>query len=79
MLPIPDTAGRVGEIVSFSINPTFPKGNRRSGTAASFTSGVAAAVDARTEPGATAAGVVAGCAEAAVRAVEAGAEAPVVA
>lgn len=46
MLGIPDTAGRAGEIGSFSIDRTFPMGNRRSGTAASFVSSVTAAVDA---------------------------------
>ncbi|WP_067827735.1 TerD family protein [Nocardia inohanensis] len=40
------TAGRSGEIVSFALEQSFPMGNRRSGTAASFVASVKAATDA---------------------------------
>jgi hypothetical protein len=39
------TGGRVGTIVSFSLEQTFPMGNRRSGTAASFITSVTSATD----------------------------------
>nr|WP_083898080.1 TerD family protein [Nocardia vinacea] len=39
------TGGRVGTIVSFSLEQTFPMGNRRSGTAASFIASVTSATD----------------------------------
>jgi hypothetical protein len=39
------TGGRVGSIVSFSLEQTFPMGNRRSGTAASFIASVTSATD----------------------------------
>ncbi|TQM25434.1 stress response protein SCP2 [Nocardia bhagyanarayanae] len=40
------TDGRSGAIVSFSLEQTFPMGNRRAGTAASFISSVTSATDA---------------------------------
>lgn len=40
------TDGRSGSIVSFSLEQTFPMGNRRAGTAASFISSVTSATDA---------------------------------
>ncbi|WP_232850850.1 TerD family protein [Nocardia acididurans] len=40
------TEGRSGDIVSFTLEQTFPMGNRRAGTAASFISSVTAATDA---------------------------------
>lgn len=39
------TVGRAGEIVSFSLEQSFPMGARRSGTAAGFITSVTAAVD----------------------------------
>ncbi|MRH91549.1 TerD family protein [Nocardia sp. SYP-A9097] len=40
------TAGRAGTIVSFTLEQSFPMGNRRSGTATSFISSVTSATDA---------------------------------
>ncbi|WP_228002977.1 TerD family protein [Nocardia australiensis] len=40
------TGGRAGVIVSFALEQTFPMGNRRSGTAASFVASVTSAADA---------------------------------
>ncbi|WP_280443860.1 TerD family protein [Nocardia brasiliensis] len=40
------TNGRVGSIVSFALEQTFPMGSRRSGTAASFIASVTSATDA---------------------------------
>lgn len=40
------TEGRAGEIVTFSLQQTFPMGARRNGTAAGFVAGVTAATDA---------------------------------
>ncbi|MGW0005417.1 TerD family protein [Nocardia grenadensis] len=39
------TTGRTGEIVSFTLEQSFPMGNRRSGTAASFITSVTSSVD----------------------------------
>ena len=40
------TNGRSGDIVSFSLEQTFPMGGRRSGTAASFITSVTSSTDA---------------------------------
>ncbi len=40
------TQGRAGDIVSFSLEQTFPMGSRRSGTAASFITSVTSSTDA---------------------------------
>ncbi len=40
------TVGRSGEIVSFSLEQTFPMGTRRSGTSANFISSVTSSTDA---------------------------------
>ncbi|WP_067702557.1 TerD family protein [Nocardia jejuensis] len=40
------TAGRAGEITSFTLEQSFPMGNRRSGTATSFIASITAATDA---------------------------------
>ena len=39
------TQGRAGDIVSFSLEQTFPMGSRRSGTAASFITSVTSSTD----------------------------------